>query len=110
MINQILLKNFKCFESLDLELKPLNVLMGLNGMGKSTLLQSLLLLRQSYQENRLSALKLNGKYIKLGNGSDILYERAEEEKISLNVNTGSPMKKSLLTETLEIPANMPFII
>ena len=85
MINQILLKNFKCFESLDLELKPLSVLMGLNGMGKSTLLQSLLLLRQSYQENQLSALKLNGKYVKLGNGSDILYERAEEEKISLNV-------------------------
>lgn len=85
MIEQIRLKNFKCFESLDLKLKPLNVLMGLNGMGKSTILQSLLLLRQSYQENHLSGLKLNGKYVKLGNGSDILFERAEEEKIAITV-------------------------
>lgn len=97
MINQILLKNFKCFETLDLKLKPLNVLMGLNGMGKSTLLQSLLLLRQSYQENRLSALKLNGKYVKLGNGSDILYERAEEERISLNIKEDNCEIKTLFS-------------
>lgn len=85
MINQLILKNFKCFETLDLNLKPLNVLMGLNGMGKSTVIQSLLLLRQSYQENRLSGLKLNGKYVKLGNGSDVLSERAEDEVIGITL-------------------------
>ena len=85
MINELEIKNFKCFQSLKLELKPLNVLMGLNGMGKSTVIQSLLLLRQSYQENGLSGLKLNGKYIMLGNGSDVLSERAEEERLAFNV-------------------------
>ncbi len=85
MIEQLKLKNFKCFESLNLDLKKLNVLMGLNGMGKSSVLQSLLLLRQSYQENRLTGLKLNGRYVQLGNGSDILAERAEEEEIGISL-------------------------
>jgi len=81
MITKMHITNFKCFESLSLEMKNLNILMGLNGMGKSTVMQSLLLLRQSFQENGLSALKLNGRYVKLGNGNDILYEKAEEEII-----------------------------
>ena len=85
MIRHLELKNFKCFETLTLDLKTLNVLMGLNGMGKSTILQTLLLLRQSYQENKLSGLKLNGKYVRLGNGSDLLRERAEEEEIGITV-------------------------
>lgn len=85
MIHRLELKNFKCFEKLELDLKDLNVLMGLNGMGKSSVLQSLLLLRQSYQENGLSGLKLNGKYLKLGNGRDLLTEQAEEEVIEITV-------------------------
>lgn len=85
MIYELEVKNFKCYESLKLELKPLNVLMGLNGMGKSTIIQSLLLLRQSYQENRLQGLKLNGKYVTLGNGSDVLSERADDEIIGFHI-------------------------
>ena len=85
MIDELGLENFKCFESLNLSLKPLNVLMGLNGMGKSTVIQSLLLLRQSYQENGLFGLRLNGRYVMLGNGSDVLFERAEDERIGFYV-------------------------
>ena len=50
MINKIMLKNFKCFQSLELNLKRLNILSGLNGMGKSTVIQSLLLLKQSIRQ------------------------------------------------------------
>ncbi len=89
MIKELEIKNFKCFESLKLDLKSLNVLMGLNGMGKSTVIQSLLLLRQSYQENGLSDLKLNGSYVMLGNGNDILSERAEIEEIEFCVKEDS---------------------
>ncbi|MCI8852305.1 MAG: DUF3696 domain-containing protein [Lachnospiraceae bacterium] len=85
MIRKLEVKNFKCFESLELNLKLLNVLMGLNGMGKSTVIQSLLLLRQSYQEKGLFGLKLNGKYVMLGNGSDVLSERAEDEQLRFYV-------------------------
>lgn len=89
MIRELAVKNFKCFESVKLELKPLNVLMGLNGMGKSTILQSLLLLRQSNRENGLAWLKLNGKYVTLGNGSDVLSEKAETEEIGFFVKEDS---------------------
>lgn len=85
MIKRLGLKNFKCFETLDMEFKPLNILMGLNGMGKSSVIQSLLLLRQSFQENNLTRLKLNGRYASLGNGSDVLYEQAEDETIGIFV-------------------------
>ena len=36
MIKRIHLENFKCFRTLDYELKNVNILTGLNGMGKST--------------------------------------------------------------------------
>lgn len=85
MLKRIKLTNFKCFQTLDLDLKPLNVLMGLNGMGKSTLIQSLLLLRQSYQETDLNQLKLNGSLVSLGNGSDILFERADRDCIEFEL-------------------------
>ncbi|MDQ1256487.1 MAG: hypothetical protein QG656_1083 [Candidatus Hydrogenedentes bacterium] len=50
MITELFLRNFKCFESQHLELRNLALLAGLNGMGKSSILQALLLLRQSYQD------------------------------------------------------------
>lgn len=85
MIKRLAMKNFKCFEDMGLDLKAVNILTGLNGMGKSTVLQSLLLLRQSFQENQLTALKLNGKYVRLGNGQDVLAENAQDERIVFSV-------------------------
>ena len=48
MLRNIALTNFKCFEHLDLECTPLNLLCGLNGMGKSSVIQALLVLQQSF--------------------------------------------------------------
>ena len=51
MIEKISLKNFKCFEKIDVTCRELNLFTGINGMGKSTLIQALLLLRQTYEKN-----------------------------------------------------------
>ena len=51
MIEKISLKNFKCFERIDVTCRDLNLFTGINGMGKSTLIQALLLLRQTYEKN-----------------------------------------------------------
>ena len=77
MIKKLILKNFKCFEELKMKFSMVNVLTGLNGMGKSTVIQSILLLSQS-QKNILSddSLLLKGKYVDLGVGQDILFEKA----------------------------------
>ena len=49
MLRRIGLTNFKCFEKLELSCAPLNLLCGLNGMGKSSVIQALLVLRQSFE-------------------------------------------------------------
>lgn len=91
MLEMLRLNNFKCFNKLTLPLGPLTVLCGVNGMGKSSILQALLLLRQSNEQSLLSEqtddsrLALNGEYVKLGNGSDVLFREAQEEFVSIGI-------------------------
>lgn len=89
MLDSIEIKNFKCFSELQLSLKNLNVFTGLNGMGKSTVIQSILLLKQS-QEQKLpmTQLFLNGNYVSLGTGQDVLFENAFSDEICLNFKEG----------------------
>ena len=83
MLTNIKLKNFKCFERLDLDCRPLNLLCGLNGTGKSSVLQALLVLRQSFETGKLrdGELVLGGERIDLGQGKDVLFEGAEEDVV-----------------------------
>ena len=84
MIKSIELENFKCFEKAKIPLKKLSVLTGLNGMGKSTVIQSIVLIKQSYLERHGDAgLILNGSYVELGNSQDVLNEKAIKDEIVL---------------------------
>ncbi len=86
MIRKIKAENFKCFEHIELEISNLNLLSGVNSMGKSTLIQILLLLRQSDEQGALErGIYLNGKYTNLGVGKDILYTEAKENRIKFLV-------------------------
>ena len=78
MLRNIKLSNFKCFEQLDLDCTSLNLLCGLNGMGKSSVIQALLVLRQSFETGELlnGRLVLDGERIDLGTGLDVLFEGA----------------------------------
>ena len=51
MLERIRLENFKASRDLDNRLAPLTILAGLNSSGKSTLLQAVASLRQSYEPN-----------------------------------------------------------
>ncbi|MDL5051376.1 DUF3696 domain-containing protein [Oscillatoria amoena NRMC-F 0135] len=83
MISKISIKNFKALKDTTIEVKPLNVLMGLNGMGKSSFIQSILLLRQS--DNIITGnLNLNGNYIEIGKGRDAMYQYSTEESITFS--------------------------
>lgn len=88
MLHGIKLANFKCFEELDLNCAPLTLLSGLNGMGKSSVLQSLLLLRQSSEGGALrgNRLILNHDLTTLGTGKDILYEGASVDKLTFELH------------------------
>lgn len=92
MITAIELTNFKCFEKQQVLLKPLTLLAGLNSSGKSTIIQALLLLRQSYLENLLPdiGLTLNGKLAQLGTAKDVLFEEADTDEIGFELNDNLP--------------------
>ena len=86
MINQIRLENYKCFKQLSLELSNLNVLAGINSMGKSSIIQVLLLLRQSFSNNALKkGLHLNGNYIQLGTGYDVMNRMSDEDTFGFSI-------------------------
>lgn len=78
MIKKLNIINFKCFEKLETELRNVNILSGLNGMGKSTIIQSILLAKQSF-DSKTNGLLLNGDLISLGKGQDILFEKAKKD-------------------------------
>lgn len=85
MIGQIHLKNFKCFDDVRIDLAPLTLLTGLNGMGKSSVIQSLLAIRQSYQSGSLASGSLScaGDLIDLGTIQDVLFEGAKDDLIEI---------------------------
>ena len=85
MITSIELTNFKCFKSLALELRSLNVFAGMNGSGKSTVLQSLLSLRQSGASASLQRrrLQLNGTLTELGTAGEVYCAEPNSKSIEL---------------------------
>lgn len=84
MIKNLFVKNFKCFAELSVEMSNLNVFTGINSMGKSTLIQALLLLRQSYDASCIfDGLYLNGNITEVGVGYDLLYRNSEKEQIEI---------------------------
>lgn len=73
MIQSIEIKNFKSIKEKSFKLTNLNVLLGLNGQGKSSFIQSLLLLRQSDKLHQ-GILRLNGDFVNIGISRDALYQ------------------------------------
>lgn len=72
MIQSITLKKFKLFEDVKIPLSNINLLTGINGRGKSTVLQSLLLMKQSPElDKTIDKIIFNGTCVDLGNIKDI---------------------------------------
>ena len=76
MLDSIGLSNFKAFQQIALPLSKLTLLAGWNSSGKSTVLQAVAALRQSHEAGLLATegLLLNGPYVELGTGRDVLHE------------------------------------
>src|SRR5579863_6873518 len=86
MLEHIHLENFKASRDVPARLAPLTVLAGLNSSGKSTLLQALAVLRQSYDSNgRTDGLSVSGQLVQLGKYGDLLTEGTESDTVAITV-------------------------
>lgn len=88
MINELIINNFKSVKKESLPLSKINILSGINGSGKSTACQALLLLKDTF-DNRTSeksdTCSLNNKYMNLGTLKDTLHSGADSESIVLGI-------------------------
>lgn len=89
MLTQLQLKNFKAWDDTkSIDLKPVTMLLGTNSSGKSTLIQSLLLLRQTVQSpDRTIHLNLGGDevndFFNFGDFDDVLKQGATPRQFEL---------------------------
>ena len=105
MIKEIRLKNFKVFEEESFNIKPLTLITGVNGMGKSTLIQSLLFLKQNYELGYLSnpkkKLRLKHDFVNLESAGDICYTFAEEKSVCISIKEDNGNEYQWVLDTSE---------
>jgi len=103
MITAWRIENFKSYSgSHDIPLSWINVVAGANSSGKSTLIQSILALKQTLQFGPPDkSLLLNGPLVRLGSFSDVVTSGLEEKKISIgfDCNFSKEEASSLKKET-----------
>lgn len=99
MITALEITGFKRFSSCKLDFAPLTVLTGLNGAGKTTVIQALLLAREASLSESAS-VPLNGLFgLELGSAQDVL-----------NLHTAIDSSEIGLTATLDSGAQARFLL
>lgn len=107
MLEYFTIRNFKRFESATFRLEDCTLLTGMNGAGKSTVIQALSLIRQSLESDAIKhgSLDLNGKYVQIGTGRDALcedfqplYDNDERPYIEFALTSDSGTRTRLLID------------
>lgn len=94
MLNTLHIESFKCFERLDLPMRPLTLLSGVNSGGKSTVIQAIVLLSQTLNRREGgNSLILAGPDLALGNAADVLNHLSARRKFALGASTNEQCLK-----------------
>jgi predicted ATP-dependent endonuclease of OLD family len=94
MLRRLCFTNFKSWPKADLACGAITGLFGTNSSGKTSILQFLLLLKQTKEAtNRLLSLELNGDYVELGTIRDAIHRHDETLPIDMEITfgRGSPL-------------------
>lgn len=95
MLEYLKIENFKCFTDIEIPVNNLTLMAGANGNGKSTVIQALLLLRKTIEEN----FKLfDGYYISNADGK-IDSETSLNNGYLLNLGSSSLVTNRLINES-----------
>ncbi|WP_426762613.1 DUF3696 domain-containing protein [Hafnia paralvei] len=98
-MNSISINNFKSLVDLEVRLGALTVFSGLNGSGKSSVLQVLAMLKQSQYNIKHKnigdgvKLKLKGEYVNLGRIQDVYSESANSKHIDIEISINNKKTK-----------------
>jgi predicted ATPase len=110
LLTHLALTGFKCFEDTgEIPLSPLTLIFGKNNSGKSTILQSLLLLKQTIETPQYGPrLNTKGALYSAGNFADLIYghqtSRGSSFSFSLTLSSGSTITLEFAKDTeLGIP-------
>mgnify|MGYP002622703172 CR=1 FL=1 len=90
MIKQYKIHNFKNHADTSLELRGLTILTGVNGMGKSSVFQSMLILRESYlRRPSMKMLSLDGDSFSVGSSAGLVNRNVTvgEDLLQLGIAT-----------------------
>ena len=102
MLTNIRLRNMKALEDTgDLAIKPLTMLIGPNSAGKSTVLQSLLMIKQTVDSRDLrNPLTINGPWVEMGSFRDIIRGRDTDSTLGVDLLFASRNPLGWLGRTL----------
>ena len=92
MFSHLKLENFKSLKKADLDLRKLNILVGPNNTGKSSVLQALAFLAQNAKKQQ--TLDLNGEYVNLGKLRNMSF-KGEDLRITYSIKFSDEEKKRI---------------
>lgn len=101
MIRKISFENYKAFKNGELKLKPITILLGANSVGKSSIINLLLMLQQTARvSNYKSAFRLHGENVSLGECENIFRNKVKNNDIVVGFEFESPQLTNLLQRKL----------
>ena len=84
MIESLRLRNFKCFRDQKVPLGALTVLAGINGAGKSSVIQAILALHQWWEDLQGTPNPWRGPLVNLGSFRDVLHEGSDDDMFRID--------------------------
>lgn len=87
MLSKIDLKNYKSYSNSNIELHPITILCGGNSSGKTSIIKSILMMKQSFEATGNNYLLINGPYTNNGLFSNVRCDRsAADSKIGISLS------------------------
>lgn len=87
MLEELNIKGFKCFDSIDISLSSMNIFSGTNSSGKSSAIQAFLLLCNNAVKN--SSSPLNGMWLRLGSFDECRNHRTNSRVFQIGTKSNN---------------------
>ena len=102
MLTNLHVEHYKAFDAADVPLKPITILLGANSVGKSSIIQLLLMLQQTAQEDNTSytsALKMYGGSVNMGSTENIFRKTDVLKPVTISLSVKNERLCHIAKET-----------